>query len=41
MEVAQFTKPNPNIPELTPGDTVKVNAKIVEGEKDVFSYFRE
>ena len=26
-------KPNPNIPVLAPGDTVKVSAKIVEGEK--------
>ena len=27
-------KPNPNIPTLAPGDTVKVKAKIVEGEKE-------
>jgi len=27
-------KPNPNIPAFTPGDTVKVSAKIVEGEKE-------
>ena len=27
-------KPNPNIPELAPGDTLKVSAKIVEGEKE-------
>ena len=40
MEVAQFTKPNPNIPELTPGDTVKVNAKIVEGEKERIQLFQ-
>jgi len=26
-------KPNPNIPELAPGDTVKVSAKVVEGER--------
>ncbi|GAI25214.1 unnamed protein product [marine sediment metagenome] len=26
-------KSNPNIPTLAPGDTVKVRAKIVEGEK--------
>ncbi len=27
-------KPNPNIPALTPGDTVKVSTKIVEGDKE-------
>ena len=26
-------KPNPNIPELAPGDTVKVSVKVVEGER--------
>ena len=26
-------EPNPNIPEIAPGDTVKVKAKIVEGER--------
>lgn len=26
-------KPNPNIPVLTPGDTVKVSTKAVEGER--------
>ena len=26
-------KPNPNIPELAPGDTVKVGVKVVEGER--------
>ena len=26
-------KPNPNIPAFAPGDTVKVSAKIVEGER--------
>lgn len=27
-------KPNPNIPDITPGDTVKVSSKIVEGGKE-------
>ena len=27
------TKPNPNIPDLAPGDTVKVSAKVVEGDR--------
>jgi len=36
MNVASLieVKPNPNIPTLAPGDTVKVSAKIVEGEKE-------
>jgi large subunit ribosomal protein L19 len=27
-------KPNPDIPELSPGDTVRVSSKIREGEKE-------
>jgi len=36
MSVASLIeiKPNPNIPDIAPGDTVKVTAKIVEGEKE-------
>ena len=36
MSVASLieVKPNPNIPAFAPGDTVKVSAKIVEGEKE-------
>ncbi len=36
MNIASLieVKPNPNIPAFTPGDTVKVSAKIVEGEKE-------
>ena len=33
-------KPNPNIPALAPGDTVKVTAKIVEGEKERTQLFQ-
>ena len=35
MNIASLVevKPNPNIPTLAPGDTVKVRAKIVEAEK--------
>ncbi len=42
MNVAQpvEVKPNPNIPELAPGDTVKVSAKIVEGEKERIQLFQ-
>ncbi len=34
------TKPNPNIPTLSPGDTVKVSTKIVEGEKERIQVFQ-
>ena len=33
-------KPNPNIPALAPGDTVKVSAKIVEVEKERIQLFQ-
>ena len=33
-------KPNPNIPTLSPGDTVKVSVKIVEGEKERTQQFQ-
>ena len=33
-------KPNPNIPDLSPGDTVKVSTKIVEGEKERIQLFQ-
>ena len=33
-------KPNPNIPEMAPGDTVKVSAKIVEGERQRIQVFQ-
>ena len=33
-------KPNPNIPTLAPGDTVKVRAKVVEGEKERIQVFQ-
>ena len=33
-------KPNPNIPELAPGQTVRVKAKIVEGDKERIQVFQ-
>ena len=33
-------KPNPNIPEINPGDTVKVRAKVVEGDKERIQAFQ-
>ena len=33
-------KPNPNIPDITPGETVKVSTKIVEGGKERIQVFQ-
>ena len=33
-------KPNPNIPDIAPGDTVKVHARIVEGDKERIQVFQ-
>ena len=33
-------EPNPNIPELHPGDTVKVHARIVEGDRERVQVFQ-
>lgn len=33
------TKPNPKIPAFRPGDTVKVHAKVVEGERERIQVF--
>ena len=34
------SKPNPNIPALAPGDTVKVRSKVVEGEREHIRLFQ-
>jgi large subunit ribosomal protein L19 len=34
------SEPNPNIPPLLPGDTVKVSTKIIEGEKERIQIFQ-
>jgi large subunit ribosomal protein L19 len=33
-------KSNPNIPQLAPGDTVKVSVKVIEGEKERIQVFQ-
>ena len=42
MNIASLieVKPNPNIPALAPGDTVKVSAKVVEGERERTQLFQ-
>jgi len=33
-------KPNPNIPPLAPGDTVKVSSKVIEGDRERIQVFQ-
>lgn len=40
MASAIKIKPNPNIPTLAPGDTVKVSSKIVEGDRERIQVFQ-
>lgn len=42
MDMASLVevKTNPNIPPLAPGDTVKVSAKVVEGERERIQIFQ-
>jgi len=42
MNIASLieVKPNPNIPTLAPGDTVKVRAKVVEGDRERTQLFQ-
>lgn len=42
MNIASLfqVKPNPKIPQLAPGDTVKVSVRIVEGEKERLQPFQ-
>jgi large subunit ribosomal protein L19 len=38
--IAAFAPPTTNHPQLAPGDTVKVHAKIVEGDKERIQVFQ-
>ena len=42
MDVREFVKPkmNPNIPQISPGDTVKVSLKTKEGDKERLQHFQ-
>ena len=33
-------EPNPNVPELNPGDSVRVHARIIEGDKERVQVFK-
>ena len=42
MNVREFVKPkiNPDFPQISPGDTVKVSLKTVEGDKERLQHFQ-
>jgi len=42
MDVREFVRPkmNPNIPPISPGDTVKVSLKAMEGDKERLQHFQ-
>jgi large subunit ribosomal protein L19 len=42
MDVREFVRPkmNPNIPQISPGDTVKVRLKAMEGDKERLQHFQ-
>jgi large subunit ribosomal protein L19 len=42
MDVREFVKPkmNPNIPQISPGDTVKVSLKAMEGDRERLQHFQ-
>ncbi len=40
MQSVEYTEPNPNIPQLKPGDTVRVHARIVEGSRERVQVFQ-
>ena len=42
MDIASLVevKPNPNIPALSPGDTVKVSVRVIEGDKERTQVFQ-
>ena len=42
MDVREFVKPqiNPSILQISPGDTVRVSLKVVEGDKERMQHFQ-
>ena len=40
LKSVEYTEPNPNIPRLRPGDTVRVHARIVEGTRERVQVFQ-
>lgn len=40
MKSVEYVEPNPNIPQLRSGDTVRVHARIVEGSRERVQVFQ-
>ncbi len=40
LRYVEQIKPNPNIPEIRPGDTVRVHTRIVEGDRERIQVFQ-
>jgi large subunit ribosomal protein L19 len=40
IKSVEYREPNPNIPRLRPGDTVRVHARIVEGNRERIQVFQ-
>jgi large subunit ribosomal protein L19 len=40
MQSLQQVEPNPNVPEIRPGDTVRVHTRIVEGDRERVQAFQ-
>ena len=42
MDIREFVKPkiNPDVPQISPGDTVKVSLKAMEGDKERLQHFQ-
>ncbi|HUW45309.1 MAG TPA: 50S ribosomal protein L19 [Dehalococcoidia bacterium] len=42
MDIREFVRPkmNPSIPQISPGDTVKVGLKAMEGDKERLQHFQ-
>jgi len=42
MDIREFIKPkmNPSIPQISPGDTVRVSLKAIEGDKERLQHFQ-
>ena len=40
MQSVEYREPNPNVPQINPGDTVRVHARIVEGNRERVQVFQ-
>ena len=40
MQSVEYVEPNPDVPQLKPGDTVRVHARIVEGSRERVQVFQ-